>query len=99
MCSPREALIRAIGIAGSQLALAKAIGTTQSNVWTWLNKSQKGIPAGWVLSIERETKVSRHDLRPDIYPREAEAGTAGDRSIKLHPTDTPTRPTRAGAVR
>ena len=47
--------------------LAKAIGTTQSNVWTWLNKSKRGAPAEWALQIETATKVPRHELRPDIF--------------------------------
>lgn len=69
MTTPHQALARACEIAGGQLALANKIGTTQSNVWTWLNKSKKGLPAGWVIAVETITGVSRHDLRPDIYPR------------------------------
>lgn len=73
MDAPHAALARAVELADGQLALAKKIGTTQSNVWTWLHKSKRGAPAGYVLPIERATGVSRHELRPDIYPPE-EAG-------------------------
>lgn len=31
----------------------------------------KRVPAERVLHVERVTGVSRHDLRPDLYPREA----------------------------
>lgn len=62
-----EALKRAIEAAGGQTSLAKLIGTTQSHVWYWLEKSKRGVPSEHVLDIERATKISRHDLRPDIF--------------------------------
>lgn len=65
-----EALKRACDAAGGQKALAKRVGTTQSQVWYWLSRSKKGVPAEFVLPIERETGVPRHDLRPDLYPPE-----------------------------
>lgn len=65
-----EALKRACELAGSQERLAKRIGTTQSQVWYWLAKSKRGVPAEFVLPIERETGVSRSELRPDLYPFE-----------------------------
>lgn len=76
MSPNHQALARAIEAADGQVNLARAIGTTQSNVWTWLNKSKRGTPAEWVLPIEAVTKVSRHDLRPDIFPRASEASAA-----------------------
>lgn len=63
-----EALKRACEIAGGQKPLADRIGTTQSQVWYWLERSKKGIPAEFVLPIERATGVSRSELRPDLYP-------------------------------
>ena len=33
-------------------------------------QNSKRVPAEYVLRIEAATGVSRHDLRPDIYPRE-----------------------------
>jgi len=65
-----EALKRACEVAGSQERLAKRIGTTQSQVWYWLTRSKRGVPAEFVLPIERETGISRSDLRPDLYPLE-----------------------------
>lgn len=54
---------------GGQKPLADAIGTSQSQIWYWLKRAKKGVPAEFVLRIERATGVSRHDLRPDLYPR------------------------------
>lgn len=65
-----DALKRACEIAGGQKPLAERIGTTQSQVWYWLTRSKRGVPAEFVLPIERETGVSRNDLRPDLYPLE-----------------------------
>jgi len=67
-------LNRAVSVAGGQLALAKKIGTSQSRVWNWLNRDSR-IPAEFVLPIERATGVSRHELRPDLYPLEDSVAT------------------------
>ena len=66
-----DALKRACEVAGGQKPLADLIGTTQSQVWYWLSRSKKGVPAEFVLSIEKETGVSRTELRPDLWPEEA----------------------------
>ena len=66
--SSTEALKRACDIAGGQKPLADRIGTTQQQVWYWLTRSRRGVKAEFVLPIERETGVSRHELRPDLYP-------------------------------
>lgn len=66
-----EALKRACELAGGQKPLADRIGTTQSQVWYWLERSKKGVPAEFVLPIERETGVTRSELRPDLWPAEA----------------------------
>ena len=65
-----EALKRACETAGGQKPLAERIGTTQSQVWYWLERSKKGVPAEFVLLIEKETGVSRSELRPDLWPSE-----------------------------
>jgi len=62
-----DALKRAIKVAGSQTALAKALNVTQAHVWNWLNRDSQ-VTAEYVLSIERLTGVPRYELRPDIYP-------------------------------
>lgn len=53
----------------TEQAMADALGVSQPTVWRWLNQS-KQLPAEYVLKAEGATGVSRHDLRPDIYPRE-----------------------------
>lgn len=63
-----EALLKAVEAAGSQTQFAKAIGMTQAGVWKML-RSSKQLPAEHVLLVERLFGVSRHDLRPDLYPR------------------------------
>jgi len=68
-----EALKRACEVAGGQKPLADRIGTTQSQVWYWLTRSKKGVPAEFVLLIERETGVRRSELRPDLWPSEVGA--------------------------
>nr|WP_241678173.1 YdaS family helix-turn-helix protein [Pseudomonas kitaguniensis] len=52
--------------AGSQTALAKELGCTPQNV-QWMC-STGSVPAKHVLKIEAVTGVSRHQLRPDLYP-------------------------------
>jgi DNA-binding transcriptional regulator YdaS (Cro superfamily) len=76
-----EALREAAKRAGSQAKLAQICKrdgrqVTQPAVWRWLNKSKR-LPAEHVLDVEAETGVSRHDLRPDIYPRDYVAARLG----------------------
>ena len=65
-----DALAAAVDLVGGQAKLARILGVTQPNVWHWLHKSER-VPGEYVLKIEAATggKVSRHDLRPDLYPR------------------------------
>ncbi|WP_420997613.1 transcriptional regulator [Cupriavidus sp. 30B13] len=69
-------LQRAVEVAGSQSELARRIGVRQMHVWNWLNRSKGKVPGEYVLPIERATGVSRHDLRPDLYPPEHAAPVA-----------------------
>lgn len=71
-----EALIRCRDAAGSDSALARELSeanpedaVTQPRVWRWVNQS-KQMPGEYVLTAERLYGVSKHDLRPDLYPRE-----------------------------
>lgn len=61
--------------------MARLLKTSQANVWAWLNKTQRGLPAEHVLTVEALSGVSRHRLRPDIYPRHL---TADDGSAPAH---------------
>jgi DNA-binding transcriptional regulator YdaS (Cro superfamily) len=67
--TPFEALTLAVDKAGSQAEIARIAEVSPTAVWKWV-QSSKRVPAEFVLKIEAATGVSRHDLRPDIYPRE-----------------------------
>lgn len=58
----------AVRKAGSQSAFGRLIGKRQSTVAEWLKAGR--IPAEQVLDVEQATGISRHELRPDIYPDE-----------------------------
>lgn len=66
---PLRALEQAIDNAGGQVAMATALGLKQSAISNWVTR-KKRVPAERVLSVERLSGVSRHDLRPDLYPRD-----------------------------
>ena len=60
-----KALERAISAAGGPAALARQLGVRPQAVSQW-----QRVPAERVLDVVRaaEGAVSRHELRPDIYP-------------------------------
>lgn len=59
---------------GGVRKLAERLGVTPQAVYKW---RKTGIPAERVLDVERESGVSRHELRPDIYPQDEVARAAG----------------------
>lgn len=63
------ALQKAVEIKGSQLLLAEEVGCNQSTISRALKAK---LPAELVLAVEAAVKgqVTRHDLRPDLYPKE-----------------------------
>jgi hypothetical protein len=63
--SPFQALAKAIDIAGNTVKLARRLGITSQAVGQW-----RRAPISRVLKIEKITSVSRHLLRPDVYPPE-----------------------------
>lgn len=69
--SPLESIQKAVGIYGSQSAAARARGVSQAAVWKWVH-GKVDLPGEHVLQIEADTGVSKHDLRPDLYPRDVE---------------------------
>src|SRR6185312_16869830 len=74
---------------GGQAKLARLLGVTQPNVWHWLHKSER-VPGEYVLKIEEATggKVSRQDLRPDLYPPNMTGLAAPPRAaIEIAPED------------
>ncbi len=48
--------------------LAKKMGVSYQAVQRWFVRGR--IPAERVLAVESATGISRHELRPDIYPVE-----------------------------
>lgn len=66
--TPYEALLLAVERAHSQAGLARICKVSTTAVWKWV-QSSKRLPAEFVLPVEQATGVSRHALRPDIYPR------------------------------
>lgn len=65
----KTALLRACDAIGGQSALARALGLrSQGSVSSWIARNK--IPAERVIPIEELTGVSRHELRPDLYPIE-----------------------------
>jgi DNA-binding transcriptional regulator YdaS (Cro superfamily) len=69
--TPYEALCEALESAGSQSELARIAGVSQTAVWKWIQTSKR-VSHTCVLRIEDATGVSRHFLRPDIYPASLE---------------------------
>ena len=65
----KSAVKRAITKAGSQSELARMVGVTPQAVQQW--EAANRVSVRKVLEVEKVTGISRHDLRPDIYPLEA----------------------------
>jgi DNA-binding transcriptional regulator YdaS (Cro superfamily) len=73
--TPGDALKLAIKRLGSQSALAKLCDVSGTAVWKWLQRGYMSADNGIVLRVEQATGVSRHALRPDIYPLEPSLGS------------------------
>jgi DNA-binding transcriptional regulator YdaS (Cro superfamily) len=58
----------------SQVATAHAVGVSPQAVSEILRRGKR-VPAEWCLALEQATgrAVTRHDLRPDLYPEPTEA--------------------------
>lgn len=67
MESETTALDRAIDAVGTAHNLAFQVGVTPQAVSAW---RRVRVPAERVLEVERVSGVSRHELRPDIYPKD-----------------------------
>ncbi|MCE1001853.1 transcriptional regulator [Pseudomonas sp. NMI1173_11] len=57
---------RAAKAAGGQSKLARLLNIKPQAVQHWCSTGK--IPAERVLSVETATGISRHELRPDLYP-------------------------------
>jgi DNA-binding transcriptional regulator YdaS (Cro superfamily) len=70
---PANGLILALkAFDGNQTRMAEATGMSQQLI-SYRVRRNLPLPAEYVLPTERETGISRHDLRPDLYPREGAA--------------------------
>ena len=74
-----KSLQKAVALAGGQTAFARKISdvigkkVTQAHVWNWLHRDHR-IGSEFAIPGERavEGQVTRHQLRPDLYPQETE---------------------------
>ena len=65
----RDSVIdEAIKAAGGPTELARRLGIRMESTYGW-----KRVPPARVLAVEAATGISRHLLRPDIYPVERPA--------------------------
>lgn len=64
-----EALMAVRACFKTEQDMADCFKVSQPTVWRWLNQS-KQLPPQHVLAAETKTGVSRHFLRPDLYPVE-----------------------------
>lgn len=63
--SPAQALRKAVESVGGNTAMAMLLGISRPAVAQWAV-----CPTLRVLQVEALTGVSRHELRPDLYPAE-----------------------------
>jgi len=70
--TPREAIRLAALRAGSQEKLALLLNVSQATISKW-----ELLPEKFVDHVERVLGISRHWLRPDLFPVELPASSAG----------------------
>ncbi|MDN7144132.1 helix-turn-helix domain-containing protein [Pseudomonas sp. JQ170] len=65
---PVDAVVR---LAGGQAELARRCNTSQPRIWQCVHRNQR-VPADLVIPFEKAVgaQVTRHQLRPDLYPEE-----------------------------
>jgi len=88
--TPVDAINRVVQIVGTQTLVANALRAltghpiTQSTVHYWM-KGRHPVRAECVLACERLTGgvVTRHDLRPDLYPKNSRRPRTGPSSPSL----------------
>ena len=61
----KDAIKKGMAAAGGWAALGRLMGLSRQAVHGWSR-----VPAERVLEFERVTGVSRHEVRPDIYPKD-----------------------------
>lgn len=78
----------AVRVAGGQTALARALGIAQSTVATWLRRGNE-LPAKFVIPVETAFGISRHELRPDLYPADLPPPPVAQQPAGQPPASTP----------
>ncbi len=73
--SPVQALRQAVDKVGTLTKFGQVIGVSQSAVSQMLKKGSV-LGAEHVLKVEAATGISRHVLRPDLYPTDPAAKPA-----------------------
>jgi DNA-binding transcriptional regulator YdaS (Cro superfamily) len=70
MANIRQLIQKAIAEFGSEARLAKAAGVTQPAINEAKQKGRVGHRLALGISRATEGRISKHDLRPDIWPRQ-----------------------------
>lgn len=84
MSRTKQAILRACAAAGGQSALARKLNLgSQGTVSSWILRGR--LPAERVLEVEAATGIHRHELRPDLYPRERNKQKAGGSERRTAP--------------
>lgn len=78
--TPADALSECVKRAGGQVALADRIKVSQASVSRWM-RGLGTLPGEKVLLCEQLYEVSRHVLRPDLYPVDAPAAPPAWRGV------------------
>jgi DNA-binding transcriptional regulator YdaS (Cro superfamily) len=63
-----KALTKIVKIMGSKAAIARALGITRDAVSKW-----QRVPSKHVIALELLTKVSRYEMRHDVYKQQSKA--------------------------
>src|SRR5262245_22071820 len=86
---------------GCQSALARQLGITTQAVYLWM-RSDRPVPARWLLKVEALTGLSRYELRPDIFgdappaSSSASSSSSSDAEIRGDLSGPPCAGTTAG---
>lgn len=89
LSSARTAFKRAVFMLGGQARMAKLLGISQQAVSHRLIRTSAPVRTSEEIDkIEAATGVSRHELRPDLYPRETPAPAISS-PLAQHPAGQP----------
>lgn len=70
MTDDSTALTEAIATAGGPVAVARSLSELGRRITSQAVGQWKRVPADRVLHLEQVTGISRHVLRPDLYPED-----------------------------